>query len=116
MVRAARRSEAETGADVALEAAAHLASSSGETLTVLVVADTADAADALQARITEHLVARQIVPRFLRAPRLELGELCALTHRSDADLLVIDAESPVIAGQARGRLLEDVGCAILLVR
>ena len=104
------------GADVALDAAVRLASSSGEALTVLLVSDTVNVADALQARITEQLVTRQVAPQFLRAPRLELDELCQLSHRSEADVLVIDANSPVIAGQARGRLLEDVGCAILLVR
>ncbi len=104
------------GAEIALEAAARLAASAGETLTVLVIADTAERADALQARIADHLAARQVEPRFLRAPRLELDELCRVSRRADADVLVLDADSPVLAGEARGRLLEDVGCAILLVR
>ena len=59
---------------------------------------------------------RQIEPRFLRAPRLKLDELCLVSHRADADVLVLDADSPVLAGEARERLLEDIGCAILLVR
>ncbi len=104
------------GADVALEAAVGLATSVGGALTVLLVAETAEAADALQARITERLAARPIAPRFLRAPRLELDALCRVSHRADADVLVLDADSPVLAGAARQRLLEDVGCAILLVR
>ena len=53
--------------------------------------------------------------RFL-AERLELDELCRVSRRTDADVLVLDAESPVLAGEARERLLKDVGCAILLVR
>lgn len=104
------------GADAALDAAARLAMGVGAALTVLLIAETAQAADALQARITEHLAGLPVEPKFLRAPRLELDELCRLSHRADADVLVLDAESPALAGEAREHLLEDVGCAILLVR
>ena len=104
------------GSDVALDAAARFVSRSGEALTVLLVPVTTEAADALQARVTEHLASSRIVPRLLRAPGLELDELCQITHRSDPDVLVIDANSSVLAGKARERLLEDVGCSILLVR
>jgi hypothetical protein len=104
------------GAEMALEAAARLAASTGEALVVLLCADTTEAADALQTRITDRLAGRGIEPRFLRAPRLELDELCRVSHRADADILVLDADSPVLAGAARRRLLEEIGCAILLVR
>lgn len=104
------------GADAALEAGARLAVGVGETLTVLLIAETAQAADALQARIVDRLAGFPVEPKFLRAPSLELDELCRLSHRADADLLVLDADSPALAGEARERLLEDVGCAILLVR
>ena len=43
-----------------------------------------------QARITDHLAARQVEPRFLRTPRLKLDELCLVSHRADADVLVLD--------------------------
>ncbi len=104
------------GADVALEAAVRLATSSHEALIVLLVAETVEDTDELQARITDQLAARQVEPRFLRTPRLKLDELCLVSHRADADVLVLDADSPGLAGAARERLLEDVGCAILLVR
>jgi nucleotide-binding universal stress UspA family protein len=104
------------GADAALDAAVRLAAGTGKALTVLVIGETAEAADVLQARIADHLAARQVEPQFLRVPRLELDELCRVSRRTDADVLVLDADSPVLAGEARERLLEDVGCAILLVR
>jgi nucleotide-binding universal stress UspA family protein len=104
------------GAALALEAAARLAGGDGGTVTVLIAADTPDRADELQSRAERFLETRGVKPRILRAPKLELDEMCRRTRDSGADVLVLAADSPVLADKAHARLLEQIGCPILLVR
>jgi len=104
------------GAELALDAGGRLAGEFDGSLTVLLIADTPDHADALQRRVEETAAAFNVKPRFLRTPALNLDEMCHLSHDSGADVLVLNADNPVLADKGHGRLLERIGCPILLVR
>ncbi len=104
------------GAELALAAAAWLAGVAGGKLTALLVAESSAEADRLQTRVGERLESTGLTPNFLRAPRLELDEMCRLSQESGSDVLVLNADNPVLADDAHGRLLEQIRCPVLLVR
>ncbi len=104
------------GAERALEAAMRLSRAAGGSLTALLIAEAPSIADRLQARVEDMVAATSMTPKFLRAPRLELEEMCRMTHEAGAQILVLDAEHAVLGDEAHGRLLERIECPILLVR
>jgi nucleotide-binding universal stress UspA family protein len=104
------------GAEKALDAGARLTGNTVDGLSVLLTADTPSRADELQARVRAALLLWGISPKFLRTPRLDLDDMCRLSHEAGAEILVLDAGHPVLADDAHGRLLEQISCPVLLVR
>jgi nucleotide-binding universal stress UspA family protein len=104
------------GAEKALATAAALARPTGNRVTVLVTEPDVGKASALRERALQRLRAEQ-VPAVMR-DEIEptLDTLCRLIARTDADLLVLPADDPRLAGEGSLRLLERVPCPVLLVR
>jgi nucleotide-binding universal stress UspA family protein len=104
-------------AETALEAALRLTAGPGGGLTVLLVAgDAPERAAALRARVEEHARSRGIPVDVRLLPAVDLPGMCRLMRSAAGDILVLDAESPLLAGRAHEAVLEQIGCPILIVR
>lgn len=104
------------GARGALAAGAQLAGGRGEQLTVLIVTEDFDRATALRAEVDDFLAPLGLQPKFLHSPAPTPVQMCRFATEEGADVLVLGADDPLIEGEARMRLLESVGCPVLLVR
>lgn len=104
------------GADKALDAAAQLAASRRDGVSVMIGAGDPDRADALYRQAADRLGALGVTPRLLEAPASELDDMCRAAQQSGCDLLVIGADHPLLAGKGRQALLERIACPLLLVR
>jgi nucleotide-binding universal stress UspA family protein len=102
--------------DAAIGVAANVVGGPSRTLTVLIVADTAAKASDIEARVRLQLMPFRMTPAFLQVHHLEIADLCRLASQSGSDVLVISGKSPMLAGGAHARLLEQVGCPVLIVR
>jgi nucleotide-binding universal stress UspA family protein len=104
------------GAERALEAAVRLTEGDDGGLTVALVAETEAQARDLRRRVEERLESTGLTARFQRVPDLTLDTMCRLSAEASADVLVLHADNPLLADRAHERLLERLGCAVLLVR
>lgn len=105
------------GAGRALEAAAALARLAGRRhVHVVITEPDPQKAAALRRQAARHLAAADVAVTFIEALEATLDTMCRLIARTDADLLVLDADDPKLAGPGRARLLETVPCPLLLVR
>lgn len=106
------------GAAKALDAAALISNGDdGLRFSVLLVAKDPADAERLKAEAAarlEALGARTVGFRMLfnAAP----AAICRLAHDLRADLLILSADNPAVAGEGRGDLLGDMRCPVLLVR
>jgi nucleotide-binding universal stress UspA family protein len=56
-------------------------------------------------------------PLAIRAlPGATIGGVCGLVNAAEGGILVIDADNPLLGGDARRELLETIACPVLLVR
>ena len=101
-------------AALTLTAAARLAVALGTSLTVLTTGDTPELAGARRAAADEWLRARGVEARLASTP--DPARLRALLRAERGAVLVLAAESPLLADQATRVLIEDLGCPLLLVR
>ncbi len=104
------------GADKALDLAAGLAADDSDSLTVVVRADTEADAAKLRRRAAQRLIAHGQAARFRTVASPTLGGLCHAVGAIGASVLVISGADPLLEGDGRRRLLEDVACPVLLVR
>ena len=54
--------------------------------------------------------------RFLQMPKASLEDLCAAATRHGISLMVLGADQDIVKATAGRRILERVGCSVLLVR
>jgi nucleotide-binding universal stress UspA family protein len=101
-------------AALTLTAAARLAAALGRSLTVLVTGDTPEEARARLAAADEWLRARGVEARLASTP--DPARLRALLRAERGAVLVLAAESPLLADPPTRALVEELGCALLLVR
>ncbi len=104
------------GADKALDMAAGLASDDAASLTLIVRAENDAEAAKLRQRAAQRLSAHGQAARFRPIAHPSLAGLCRSAGAMGASVLVISADDPLLAGDGRRRLLEDVACPVLLVR
>jgi nucleotide-binding universal stress UspA family protein len=104
------------GSEIAIEAAVRLVGAQDGALTVLIVAETAARAREIEAHVRTQLARFRMVPAFLQVRKLEIADLCRIASQTGSDVLVIGGNSPMLAGDAHARLLEQVGCPVLIVR
>jgi nucleotide-binding universal stress UspA family protein len=104
------------GCEIALDAAVHLVGARDDSLTVLLVAATAAEARALEAEVRERLARFRMTAAFIQVQQIAIAELCRLSGQAGTDVLVIGGNSPLLAGEAHARLLEGLGCPVLIVR
>lgn len=104
------------GARRALAAAIRLSGVREKGLTVLIVAPDIDRAGALRKEIDDRLAALPLRPRFLHSAHPEPLQMCRFASEAGSDVLVIAADSTLIAGEERLQMLEQIACPVLLVR
>jgi len=104
------------GAKRALEAALRMFRTGEERLVVLIDSPDLERAGALCKDIDDRLSRRRAKGRILHGTDPAPDQLCRFAAESGADVLVIAADSRVIAGAHRSRVLESIACPVLLVR
>jgi nucleotide-binding universal stress UspA family protein len=104
------------GRGLALEAALRLVSARDDALTVLLVAADVAQARSLEAEVRERLAHPRLSATFMQIQEIAVDELCRLSAQAGSDVLVMSGDSPVLAGEAHARLLEGLGCPVLIVR
>jgi nucleotide-binding universal stress UspA family protein len=82
---------------------------------VLVVAPDQTERQRLHAEAEFALRAHGYAVRFEDATAPDLADLCAIASSSNADMLLIDADNALVAGESRASLLEQIACPVLLV-
>ena len=104
------------GAKRALRAAIRIFAAGEDGLVVLIDSQDVDEAAALRKDVDDGLRPLGMARRFLRSANPAPDQLCRFATESGADVLVIAADSPVVAGEHRLRVLESIACPVLLVR
>jgi nucleotide-binding universal stress UspA family protein len=99
----------------ALEAA-RLVWIEGGPLNVLLLADDSDEAQRLQAEAGERLGKLAMEAQFSWRPNLDGPRLARLLRTEGCGVLVLPAESEQISGEILLNLLNEIECAVLLVR
>ena len=83
---------------------------------VLIDSGDAGRADVLRRDIESGLAPSGVTLGFLSSANPAPDRLCRLAAQAGADVLVIAADSRIIAGERRLRVLESIACPVLLVR
>lgn len=104
------------GAMRALEAAIRLSGAGEKAITVLIVAQDIDHAGALRQQVNEKFLSLPLRPKFLHSAQPAPDQMCRFAAESGADVLVISADSKLLAGAERLKMLEQIACPVLLVR
>lgn len=104
------------GGKRALQAAVRISGARTGSLTVLIAAEDLDKAAALRQEVGEILAPLDVQPNFLHCSKPTPEQTSALASRSEANLLVVGSDSPMMAGDRRTALIEAVNCPVLLVR
>lgn len=104
------------GARRALNAALKISDAHGNNLTVLLIATDTAKADALRQEVLGAISDLRLEPRFLHGTHPTPEEICSFSTKCGADVLVISADSDLIAGADRLTILESIACPVLLVR
>lgn len=103
-------------ADKALAAAALLTASRRDGIRVQIAAGDTDQAETVESRARETLSALGLEARFREAPARNVDDMCVAVREAGADILVISAADPRLAGAGRASLLQRIDCPVLLVR
>ena len=101
------------GADRALSAAVKLCGA--RELKVLVVAPTIEAARKIETRVAERLAGSEHAVFFAPLIAPDTSLLCAVGEENGG-VLVISADSPLVAGEQAASCLDRARCPVLLVR
>jgi len=104
------------GAKRALRAALRVFGAGERGLVVLLDSEDAVRTGALRKEVGSGTGLPDARHRFLHGADPGPVELCRLATEAGADVLVIAADSPIIAGEHRRRVLESSACPVLLVR
>ena len=104
------------GAKRALQAAIRIFGAGERGLAVLIDSADAGRAEALCRDIESELGTAGVKHRFLSSANPAPDRLCRLAAQAGADVLVIAADSRIIAGERRFRVLESIACPVMLVR
>ncbi|MHA1112955.1 MAG: universal stress protein [Alphaproteobacteria bacterium] len=104
------------GANRALAAAIRVGIRDHDPLAVLILADDAQGARKLTQRARGWLDRRGLAARFLFLEKATPGQLCAKLGEAGASLLVLNADSPLLAGPPGETLLDRISCPAMLVR
>lgn len=82
---------------------------------VLVVATDETTRRRLHAEAELELRSHGYAVRFVDATAPDLTDLCGFASSAEADILLIDAENALVAGESRASLLQQIACPVLLV-
>ena len=104
------------GAKRAFQAAIRLLGARDGELVVLIDSNRAPDAEALRRDVESGLASAGVKHRILSGIELGPDRLCRLAAKAGADVLVIEADSGIIAGERRLQVLESIDCPVLLVR
>lgn len=108
--------EGSEGAQRALEAAVRILGAREKGLTVLIISEDIHGAAILRQEVENRLDPLRVQPQFLYSANPAPDQMCRLATDCGADVLVIAADSQVIAGAQRLQILESVVCPVLIVR
>jgi nucleotide-binding universal stress UspA family protein len=100
----------------ALATAARLATATGGGLTVIILADAADAAQRLEQEAAEHLRAWQAQASFRHLVHPSAEDLAGFIRSTGGGTLVMSAQHPLLAGEGLSTVLDAIECSALLVR
>lgn len=103
-----------SGADRALQAA-HLMAVPND-ISVALIGPDAKSARVLEARVQERLGDDAVGIEFFTMPGASAAELCGLSARVGAGVLVMAADNPLVADEASARRLDETACRVLVVR
>jgi nucleotide-binding universal stress UspA family protein len=100
----------------ALTAAARLVRGKNGYLTVLILADGPEAAQALQTEVSQALRQRDLQARYRRLSGADLGKLTRLLQAEGCGMLVLPAQSSRLQNEMFLSLLDEIQCPVLMVR
>lgn len=100
----------------ALDTALLLARRAGRFLSVGVAAGDEAEARRLQAVVAERVQAAELQARYRWLIGMDSRELAKLIRRFEASILVLPAESPLLAGKRLRKAIEEFDCPVLVVR
>lgn len=104
------------GARRALASALGLAQAGEVPLRVLLPRVGAITDPDLERQVDEIAIESNVVPTIRHLSPASVGHICDLTEGNRDGLLVLAADSPLLAGDKRRSLLENSSCSVLLVR
>jgi len=99
-----------------LAAAAEIADLDGGVIEVALLTRRLDQAETWQREVASALGELGPTTKFIHMPRAGLKELCQIVEREDASLMVLGADLVLRENEPGRRVLERVGCSVLLVR
>ncbi len=102
--------------DRALQVALKLAEAPGNKATLLVVGPAGTTMDQLKVRVAELAGSDRVNAEWIHVTELDLDDVGQQLERTGSDLLIVNADSPSLAGVAGAPLLEKLRCSVLLVR
>jgi nucleotide-binding universal stress UspA family protein len=85
-------------------------------LTVMIVTDTPDGAQRLQAEVEEYLQAQAVKGYYRQLVNPSAEELAQALHLAGGGMLIINADHPLLEGEGLHTLLDALDCSVVLVR
>ena len=100
----------------ALAAAAEISGGDEGVIEVAMLTGRLDQAEAWKRDVTAALADLGAAVKFVHLPKAGLDDLCQIAEREGASLMVLGADLVLKESEPGRRLLERVGCSVLLVR
>jgi nucleotide-binding universal stress UspA family protein len=100
----------------ALTTAVHMASMTGDHLTVIVIADAPEVAQRLHQEIEGRLQAQQIKGDYRQLVKPSAEELAHALRSAGGGTLIIGADYSLLQGEGLPTLLDAIDCSVFLVR
>jgi len=103
-------------AQQALAVAAQLAQTKEDSVIVLLLADTMEAAETLREKASEWLGDRGMAVRYRWLSKADAPKLCQMVQQEASGLLVFHRDTPSLQGEELITLLNEIRCPVLLVQ
>ena len=105
-----------TGAEKALAAAVDLSTHNSGELTVILLTGEKEGIERLKEQVTARLEGDYVSAKFCAVRRARPETICAALNETGSGVLVLSADSPLLADEGSARALDAFACPVLLVR
>lgn len=100
----------------ALATAAHMVQAGGDTLSVLLLAGTADAAASIKEEVASWLARRDLAADFHWLAESTVQSLAKMVQTAENCVLVLGGDNPLLRADSIQELLDSTDCPVMLVR